>query len=128
MQGLEIFVQSGAWAIVQLAANAPVPAWAHDHEFVSITRTSDETSIICPAGAVPADVEAERGWVLLKLRGLFPFSQVGIFASVAGPLAEAGIPLLALGTFNTDYFLVKQEQLPLALAALTTAGHHVSVA
>ena len=114
----------GEWAIARLAPDAPIPAWAlGPAPFLSIARTADELSIVAPAPAVPAEVRAERGWALLKLQGPFAFDQTGILASFAAPLADAGIALFALSTFDTDYLLVPAAQAPAAVAALRAAGH-----
>ena len=117
-------VLPGEWAVARLAADAPVPAWAAaPAPFASVTRTSAELSIVAPAAAVPAGVRAEGGWTVLRLQGPFAFDQTGILASIATPLAEAGIGLFALSTFDTDYVLVKTAHRSAALAALRAAGH-----
>jgi len=59
----------------------------------------------------------------LKLEGPFPFAMTGVLASFVQPLAEAEIPIFAISTFDTDYVLVKSEDLDAALAALSAAGH-----
>ena len=59
----------------------------------------------------------------MKLRGPFPFDQVGVLASFASPLAAAGVSLFALSTFDTDYVLVKEERVGAAVEALRAAGH-----
>lgn len=116
----------GRWAIARLSPDAPVPPWALAAEgFVSITRTADELSVVCPESVVPQSVQVEPGWALLKLLGPFPFDQVGVLASVASPLAAAGISLFALSTFDTDYILVKEARLPSALEALVSAGQQL---
>jgi hypothetical protein len=117
-------VVPGRWAVARLSPDAPVPAWAAAAGgFVSITRTADELSIVCPEPAAPRDVRVEPGWALLKLLGPFPFDQVGVLASVASPLAAAGISLFAVSTFDTDYLLVKTPSLIAACEALVAAGH-----
>lgn len=114
----------GEWAIAKLAADAPVPAWAlRGSGFSSVTRTASELSIVAPAADVPMDLQAERGWALIQLRGPFAFDQIGILASFAAPLAEAGIGLFVLSTFDTDYLLVKAESVDGATRALVAAGH-----
>ena len=80
---------------------------------------------MCPAAQVPPGTQAERDWRLLKVAGPFAFGTVGILASVTGPLARAGISLLAVATFDTDYVLVKAERLDDALRVLEAAGHTV---
>jgi uncharacterized protein len=113
---------AGPYAVCRLSAGSPVPAWATG-PFVNITRTSDELAIICPAKCVPANVRAERDWRLLKLAGPFPFTAIGVLAAVATPLARAGISLLSIATYETDYFLVKAAAYDEAVAVLTAAGH-----
>jgi hypothetical protein len=107
-------------AVCRLAASDRVPSWALElHEgLVSITRTPDELSIVCPDAAVPPDVEVESGWRALKVPGPIPFDQIGILASLADPLAAAGVSIFAVSTYDTDYVLVKEADLERALAAL----------
>ena len=119
---VDFSVLPGEFAVCRLPADTPLPAWAYASPFSSVTRTTDELSVICPAGHVPAEVRAERGWSLLGLRGPFPFDAVGILSSFLGPLAGAGIPILAVSTFDTDYVLVRTTQLPRALQVLTAVG------
>jgi enamine deaminase RidA (YjgF/YER057c/UK114 family) len=97
-------------AICRLAPTERVPSWALElHEsFSSITRTREELSIVCPEEAVPPDVEAETGWRALVVPGPIPFEQTGVLASIAAPLAAAGISLFAISTYDTDYVLVRE--------------------
>ena len=88
-----------------------------------MTRTPDEFSIVCEEGSVPNEARAEKGWVALKLEGPFPFAMTGVLTSFTVPLAEAGISIFAVSTFDTDYVLVKREQLNDAVQALAAAGH-----
>jgi uncharacterized protein len=111
-------------AVCRMAADAPIPVWAGG--FYCATRTSDELSIVCPENQTDqtgADATIEGGWVAFKLEGPFPFSMTGVLASFLQPLAEAQIPIFAISTFDTDYVLVKEENLQRALEALGAAGH-----
>jgi hypothetical protein len=92
---------------------------------VSITRTDEELSIICDEGAVPRDVRAERGWRCMKVLGPLPFEMVGVAAAITAPLAQAGISVLIVGTFDTDYVLLKDEMRAKAVEALESAGFSV---
>jgi hypothetical protein len=47
----------------------------------------------------------------------------GVLASFLQPLAEAQISIFAVSTFDTDYVLIKRDQLDQALAALAAAGY-----
>jgi hypothetical protein len=88
-----------------------------------VTGTVEELSVVCDQELVPGGVEAEKDWALLQLEGPFPFSMTGVLASFIQPLADANIPIFAVSTFDTDYVLVKQENLPAAERALRAAGH-----
>lgn len=112
----------GLYAVCRLPADAAVPAWAAG-PFVNITLTDDELAIICPAEQVPVGIRAERDWRVLKLVGPFPFTATGVLASLATPLARAGISLLSIATYDTDYFLVKTDGFEDAMSVLTAAGH-----
>ena len=115
----------GEFAVVRLAPDVALPAWACEGAFWSLTRTRDEVSVVCLAAQVPAGERSAAGWRLLRFEGPFPFSAIGILASVAAPLAQAEISLMALSTFDTDYLLVQADRLEAAQAALLAAGHRV---
>ncbi len=112
-------------SICRLDAGEEVPEWATGASFFSVTRTRDELSVVCPEDVVPEGISRERDWRALKLKGPFDLSMVGILASLASPLAEAGASIFAVSTFDTDYVLVREEQLDLAVDTLRASGHRV---
>lgn len=113
-----------SYAIARLEPGDPLPAWALGAGgFVSITRTADELSIVCREQEVPAACRAERDRIVIRLEGPFTFTDVGVLASFAAPLAEAGVSILALSTFDTDYIFIPASERERALAALVAAGH-----
>jgi uncharacterized protein len=112
-------------AVARLSPDDPIPAWATHAPFFSITRTVDELSIVTLEAATPSRVRAERGWRSLKIAGPIDFALTGVLASVLQPLADAGIAIFAVSTFDTDYILVRAESLAAAVAALRAAGHEV---
>lgn len=112
-------------AVCRLAADDALPAWLPARGFVSVTRTGDELSIVCAEDAVPEGVRREGGWRCLAVAGPLDFGMTGVLASIAAPLADAGISIFALSTFDTDYVLVKAEKLEDAAEALRRAGHTV---
>jgi len=113
----------GVYAIVRFAPDAPVPAWASKGEFTSITRTSDELSIVCPIENIPAEVHSPHHWRCLKLEGPFPFTQTGVLLSFIEPLSRNDIPIFAVSTYDTDYVLIPEEFAERALAVLKESGH-----
>jgi hypothetical protein len=114
----------GNFAISRLNAREQVPDWAVG-EFVSITRTPDELSIVCPQCDVPAETQHESGWRCLRVVGPLDFSMVGVIASLTRTLASASISVFVISTFDTDYLLVKDGDLEAAVKSLVEVGHSV---
>ncbi|HET7424614.1 MAG TPA: ACT domain-containing protein [Gemmatimonadales bacterium] len=113
-------------AICRLEADAPVPGWVNDSGgFVTVSRTTEELSITALQRAVPPEVRCERDYQAFRVRGPLPLDLIGILAAIANPLADAGLGIFAISTFDTDYVLVKSRDLAVAVAALEAAGHQV---
>lgn len=95
-------------------------------DFYFLGRTDEEISLICRTEDTPAETLArEDGWRAFRIEGTLDFSLVGILSKLSAILAENGIGIFAVSTFNTDYILVKAENLDRALAALAAAGYVV---
>lgn len=125
-KSLNLTVLKEHLAICRLDASFVIPEWAKADEFLSITRTRDELSIICNEKNVPDDVQCDKGYIAIKFEGPFDFSMTGVLVSVANPLAEAGIPILALATYDTDYIIIKKDVKQAAINAIVAAGHKIS--
>lgn len=94
--------------------------------FVFAASTDTEKSLVCPTALVPRETVArEDGWRAFRVAGTLDFSLVGILSSLSKTLADAGIGLFAVSTFDTDYILVKAAGFSRAIAALRAAGHEV---
>jgi len=121
-RGLRFTILDGSFAVCRLDPRSAIPAWAKG-EFVSVTRTAQELSIVCEQAHVPAGIRQEGDWRALKVAGPIAFSQCGVTVSFASPIAAAGVSLLPFATYDTDYFFVKADTLDRAIAALEAAGH-----
>ena len=111
-------------AICRLAPDTEIPTWAlQNRSLLSITHTDDELSIVCPTSVVPQGVRTETNWRAIRVQGPLDFSLTGILVSLAAPLASANIPLFAISTFDTDYILVKEQQIAHARSVLEQSGH-----
>ena len=111
------------YAICRLEPGDSLPPWINHEGFLSITHTTEELSIVCQEAIIPPAIPCQAGWHMLKFEGTFDFSQTGVLASVTLPLAEAGISILAISTYNTDYVLIQTGQLEQAIQVLQEAGH-----
>ncbi len=124
---LTLDLLEGNFVICRLSPSSAMPSWAYTGPFISITKTNDELSIITiDDNRLPKDIQCERNWKCLKLKGPFPFNMTGILSSVLSPLANAEIPILAISTFDTDYVMIKDENLQIAIDVLKQNGHRVN--
>ena len=95
-------------------------------DFYFIGKTDEELSLVCPTEDVPADTtDRDDGWRAFRIQGVLDFSLIGILSKLSGILAENRIGIFAVSTFNTDYILVKEENLDRALTVLAGAGYTV---
>lgn len=125
---MELDVHPGTLAVCRLDPSTPEPSWLDTSAdpLVSVTRTATELSIVAPQAAVPSEVAAERGWSALSVRGPLDFSLTGVLAELARPLADAGVPIFVVSTYDTDWLLVREDHLTRAITALRAAGHVVT--
>jgi hypothetical protein len=122
---LDLTVEKWDLAVCRLGPEAALPDWATRGAFHAIVRSPGELTLVCEAAVVPAGVRAQKDWRCLSLPGPIAFTETGIVASIAVPLAAAGIGLFVISTFDTDYVLVAGEKLDAAAEALGAAGHRV---
>ena len=122
---LTIVIYQKMYAVCQLQADAAVPTWAEGPEFVSITRTAAELSIVCQQDMLPGDVRAEKSRRLMRIEGKLGFELTGVLASVTAPLSKAELSIFAISTYDTDYLLIADEDLQKATEMLEAAGHTI---
>ena len=122
---LTLSILKDSYSVCRLAPDAGIPLWVPTKGLVSITRTADELSIVCQSDVVPDSVRTEGGFRVLKIEGPFDFSLTGILLAVIGPLGDAGISIFAVSTYDTDYVLVKKNDLNQAVSVLSACGHTV---
>lgn len=86
-------------------------------------KTKQENSLVCKTADIPPNtVEREDGWKGFFIEGALDFSLIGILAEISAVLADNGISIFAVSTYNTDYIFVKQENFQKALQTLEDAG------
>ena len=119
--GLRIL--DGQFAIHWLEPGAKVPACALNNEFCWTARTPDELSLVCPDHFEVPATKTEPGWTCIRVEGPLEFELTGIIAGLSGTLADAGVSIFAISTFQTDYLLVKTTDMDDARVALTDNGY-----
>ena len=92
--------------------------------FVFTGATDEEYSLVCPTSLVPDNTtEQNDGWRAFRIEGELDFSLIGILAKISACLAQNGIGIFAISTFNTDYILTRKENFEKAIQALETEGY-----
>ena len=95
-------------------------------DFYFIGKTDEEVSLVCKTSRVPMRTTArDDGWKAFRIQGVLDFSLIGILSKITTLLAENGVGIFAVSTYNTDYILVKEKDLDRALAALAAAGYEI---
>lgn len=115
-------------AVARLGPGSDVPGWAASGTLLSIAATAEETSIVCAAAAVPRKVRSEGPFTAFRVHGTLDFALTGVLASLLAPLAEEGISVFTLSTFDTDWILVPTEGADAAEEAWRRSGHTVDPA
>ncbi|SDN67160.1 ACT domain-containing protein [Bacillus sp. OK048] len=123
---MKLKILDSNFSVVKFPPTETIPLWALNTDVISITRTDEELSIVCPSESLPmneAFMDVENGWKCIKVEGVLDFSLTGILASLANPLAKNKISIFAISTFNTDYLLVKSHSIEKAQVVLENEGH-----
>lgn len=115
------------YAVVKFKPNHGLPQWASDYDggLLSITFTPEELSIVCKEekALVENAEHIEKTWRCLKVEGPLDFNLTGILNELTKPLAEQQVSIFAISTFDTDYLLVKSNNIDKAIQALEQQGH-----
>jgi hypothetical protein len=125
----EFTVLKNTYAIYRLDNDAAIPAWTNMSDFYSITRTRDELSIVCKQTDIKEvdNIMTDKNWKILKISGPLDLASVGIIADISSLLRNSKIPIFSVSTYDTDYILIKNQNLETALAVLKDNGNSITV-
>lgn len=113
------------FGVCRLNKDDLIPAWAENSNFYSITKTSEELSIVCSQEVIPGGISCEKDWRMLKVEGPLDFSLIGILSSISTILARAGISIFAISTYDTDYILVPDKEIDNAINVLSNEKYEI---
>ncbi|MHA8083178.1 ACT domain-containing protein [Aquirufa sp. A-Brett2-15D] len=108
-RNLTLSLLPDSYAVCRLAPDAKVPDWAFKGSFYSISKTSDELSIVVDQRYAPAGIKKAENWKGFKVEGPLDFALTGILAALSKTLADNQILLFSISTFDTDYILVESQ-------------------
>ncbi|MBX6723963.1 MAG: ACT domain-containing protein [Dactylosporangium sp.] len=125
---LDLVLLPDDYAVCRLDPGTPVPTGLDAGKgVVSVTWTEDEISIICPASQAPTTGTVNAPWRCFQVTGPLDLALTGIMAALVTPLADARVNVFVFSTYETDYVLVPAVRLDEAHAALTAAGHRITI-
>jgi hypothetical protein len=119
---LKMSIMEDSFGICRFDPDISIPEWAFKGDFVSVTKTLEELSVVCPLKLIPDRVMCEKNWRALKVEGPLDFSLTGILASISTILAQSGISIFAVSTYDTDYVFVREKDLNSAVDALSSGS------
>jgi len=122
---LTLTLMKEEFSLAKLDPFAGIPTWAVRGEFWAVTRSGADVSVVCATDAIPEGVEATHGWRTLELEGPISFAETGILDSVIEPLSHADISILAVSAYDTNFVLVRDEDIERACTILLGVGHTI---
>ncbi len=120
---IELEIVKGNFSIHKVSPDRKGMPDLLNEDFLSITKTNDEISIVCREELFLKETEVENGWKCLKVKGILDFSLVGILHSILTELKNAEISVFVISTFNTDYILIKKECFEKAVKVLNSTNN-----
>lgn len=105
-----------------------LPQTSRQQQFFFAAKTDEEISLVCPTEEVPEKtISREDGWRAFRIQGVLDFSLIGVLAKISAVLAEGGIGIFVVSTYNTDYILTKEKDYERALKLLTQVDFSSSI-
>jgi hypothetical protein len=99
--------------------------WLRDSTWCSVTTTDLGLSVACDRPDAPGAIATTGPYRVLRQRDLTDHGALGIVSGIARPLAEAGISIFTVSSWDACDTLVPARRLPEALDALVLAGFAV---
>ena len=122
---LQLSLLKDKYGICTLPNTAPIPDWALTQSLASITRTEKELTIVCRLEILPSQYQSDLKWRCFKIDGSFDLNQIGVISSISSPLADIGISIYVISTYDTDYFLIQEQNLEKTISVLSSSGHYI---
>jgi len=123
---LQLSLLKDKYGICTLPNTAPIPDWALTQSLASITRTEKELTIVCRREILPSQYQSDLKWRCFKIDGSFDLNQIGVISSISSPLADAGISIYVISTYDTDYFPIQEQNLEQTISVLSNSGHSIT--
>ena len=124
-RALTMKLMKGLYGVCRLNRDEAIPEWVFQSSFYSITKTLDELSVVCSQDNIPDEIKCEKDWRILRVEGPLDFSLIGILSSISTTLANKGISIFVISTYDTDYIFVKDKKVDMAIDALLAEKYEI---
>ena len=124
-KALTMKLMKGLYGVCRLNRDEAIPEWVFQGSFYSVTKTLNELSVVCSQDNIPDEIKCEKDWRILRVEGPLDFSLIGILSSISTTLANKGISIFAISTYDTDYILVKDKKVDMAIDALSAEKYEI---
>ena len=111
------------FTIHKLSPDASIPEEIMKSNFYSVSKTENELSVICSEVIEVQSLQNSKGCTCIKVKGPLDFNLTGILAGISDILAKENISIFAISTFDTDYILVRSQDLYSAINKLSKADY-----
>lgn len=123
--GLTLKLLDETYGVCSLEKDSEISPWIVEGNFLSITKTDEELSIVCEEKNISEGIKYEGGWKILKIEGKLDFALVGILAKISNIMAENNISIFAISTYDTDYILIKLNNINKAVELLKKENYNI---
>tara|TARA_Y100000588_G_scaffold355121_1_gene410036 strand:- start:71 stop:469 length:399 start_codon:yes stop_codon:yes gene_type:complete len=120
---LVLSVLSETFAIHKFSPDASIPEKILKSNYYSVSKTENELSLVCSEVIEVQSLQSSKGWKCIKVKGPLDFNMTGFLAGISDILAQGNISIFAISTFDTDYILVRSQDLYPAITKLRQAGY-----
>ena len=120
---LILSVLSVPFTIHKLSPDASIQEKILKSNYYSVTKTENELSVVCSELIEVKSLQSSKGWKCIKVKGPLDFNLTGILAGISDILTRGNISIFAISTFDTDYILVRSQDLSSARNKLRKADY-----
>ena len=124
-KNLTIKLLEKTYAVCSLSKDEDISKLIMEGDFLSITKTEDELSLVCEEENISNGIKYEGDWKILKIEGPLDFSLIGIIAKISNIMSENNIPIFVISTYDTDYILIKKKNIHKAIEALKNKNYNI---
>jgi hypothetical protein len=114
------------YSVYQFNVDHQIDYNTNNNDFISITKTKDEISVVAITGLFEHFAKREDNWKMLKINGILDFTLTGIISKITAILADNGISVFVISTYNTDYIMVKKDKLEDTIKVLEQNSYRVA--